>query len=129
MSDVIFQKIALIGLGLIGSSLGHAIKRGGLAAQVAGHARSSDTRQTALDIGFVDSIHESAAEACADADLVMLCVPLGVYGDIARAIAPALKSGALVSDVGSVKATAIRDVAPHLCHDFHFIPGNKIAVT
>lgn len=129
MSAAMFEKIALIGLGLIGSSLGHAIKRSGLGTHVSGHARSAETRKTALEIGFVNSVHESAAEACEDADLIVLCVPLGAYGAVAAEIVRSLKAGAILTDVGSVKGAAISDLKAHLPAGVHLIPGHPIAGT
>lgn len=124
-----FDKIALIGLGLIGSSLAHAIRRAGLADHIAGYARSEATRARVKKLGLTDSVHEDAAGAVRDADLVMICVPIGAYGEIAQAMAPALKAGAIVSDVGSVKTAAIEQIAPHLPSATHFIPGHPIAGT
>jgi cyclohexadieny/prephenate dehydrogenase len=128
-TDVIFDRIAVIGLGLIGSSLCRVIKRDGLAAHVAGHARSAETRKTAMSLGFLDSVHENAADAVRDADLVVLCAPVGANAAIARAIGPALKRGAVVSDVGSVKVAVIRDVGPHLPDGVHLVPGHPVAGT
>lgn len=125
----IYDRVALIGLGLIASSLYWAIKRDGLAGEVVGYARSPETRDTAREIGLCDRICESAAEAVKDADLVILCVPVGVMGSVAAEIAPMLKSGATVSDVGSVKADVIAQVAPHLPQGVHFVPAHPVAGT
>jgi cyclohexadieny/prephenate dehydrogenase len=127
--SVMFEKIALLGLGLIGSSLSHASRRAKLAHHISGYARSAETRATALDIGLVDSIHETAAEAVKHADLIILCSPIGTYAALAQEIAPHLKGGAILTDVGSVKGAVIRDVAPHLPLNVHFIPGHPIAGT
>ena len=124
-----FDRVALIGLGLIGSSLGHAMKRGGLAKHVAGHARSEATRKRALEIGFIDSAHETAAEAVKDADLVVVCTPVGALGQVAAEIEPHLKKGAILTDVGSVKLAVIRDMGPYVPEGVHFIPGHPIAGT
>lgn len=124
-----FERVALIGLGLIGGSLGHAMKRGGLARHVAGYARSEATRQRAHEIGFIDSAHASAAEAVKDADLVVVCTPVGALGAIAAEIEPHLKKGAILTDVGSVKLAVIRDMGPHVPEGVHFIPGHPIAGT
>jgi cyclohexadieny/prephenate dehydrogenase len=124
-----FERIALIGLGLIGSSLAHASKRGRLAGHIAGHAKSVATREAALRIGFVDSAYATAAEAVKDADLVILCVPVGACGAIASEIAPHMKPGAILTDVGSVKGAVLRDVGAHLPKSVHFIPGHPIAGT
>ena len=113
-ATVLFDRVAWIGLGLIGSSLGHALKRDGLAGHIAGTARSAATREKALEIGFIDSAHETPAEAVADADLVVICAPVGANAAIAKAMAPGLKKGAIVTDVGSVKMAVIRDVGPCL---------------
>lgn len=124
-----FEKIALIGLGLIGSSLCHAIRRSGLAGHIAGHAKSAATREVAARLKLCDSLHESAAAAVKEADLVILCVPVGACGSIAAAIGSHLKPGAILTDVGSVKGAVMRDVAPHLPAHVHFIPGHPIAGT
>jgi len=124
-----FEKVALIGLGLIGSSLGHAMRRGGLAGEIIGYARSEATREKALEIGFVDRICATAAEAAEGADLVILCVPVGVFGQLAAEIGPSLKPGAILTDVGSVKGAVVRDVKPHVPEGVHFIPGHPIAGT
>lgn len=129
MSEPHFDRVALIGLGLIGSSLSHVMRREHLAGHIAGHARSPETRDIARQHGLVDSIHESAAEAVRDADLVILCVPVGANAAIAKEIAPALKPGAIVTDVGSVKAQVVRDVKPHMPEGVHLIPGHPVAGT
>jgi cyclohexadieny/prephenate dehydrogenase len=125
----LFNRVALIGLGLLGSSLAHALKRQGLVKHIAGSARSQATRDKAMEIGFLDSVYETAAEAVADADLVVLCSPVGTYGDIARAMRPGLKKGVIVTDVGSVKAAVIRDVLPELPGHAHLVPGHPVAGT
>ncbi len=127
--SAMFERVALIGLGLIGSSLCHIMRREKLAGHIAGFARSKETRAKASKLGLVDSIHLSAEEAVRNADLVFLCSPIGTYGEIAREIAPALKPGAILSDVGSVKGAVVRDIAPHVPAGIHFIPGHPIAGT
>ena len=130
MSDtVLFDRIALIGLGLIGSSLGHALKRDGLVGHIAGTARSASTRDKAMEIGFIDSAHETAFEVVADADLVVICAPVGAYAAIAEEMAPGLKKGCIVTDVGSVKKAVIRDVGPYLPEGVHLVPGHPVAGT
>ncbi|UCH75245.1 MAG: prephenate/arogenate dehydrogenase family protein [Rhodospirillales bacterium] len=129
MSDVLFKRVALIGLGLEGSSLAWVMKRERLAGHVAGCARTRATLDKAVELGFVDSVHENVADAVADADLVMLCTPVSTFADIAARIAPALKPGAIVSDVGSVKLAVIRDVGPLLPTGVHFVPGHPVAGT
>jgi cyclohexadieny/prephenate dehydrogenase len=124
-----FERIALLGLGLIGSSLSHAVRRGQLAPHIAGYARSAETRAVAQELGLIDSMHDSAAAAVEDCDLVILCTPIGTYADLAKEIAPRLKAGAILTDVGSVKGAVVRDIAPHLPLNVHFIPGHPIAGT
>jgi cyclohexadieny/prephenate dehydrogenase len=125
----LFDRAALIGIGLIGSSLAHAMRRGGLAGAISGFAKSEATRSKARELGIVDTVHETAAEAVREADLVVLCVPIGAYREIAASIAKDLKPGAILTDVGSVKGAVVRDVAPHVPAGVHFIPGHPIAGT
>ncbi|RED11996.1 prephenate/arogenate dehydrogenase family protein [Pontivivens insulae] len=129
MSAPLYNRVALIGLGLIAGSIALAAKRRGLAQTVVGTARSAATRETAARIGLVDKVFETAAEAVADADLVILCVPVGAMASVAEDIAPHLKSGAVLSDVGSVKAAVIEAVAPHLPDNVVFIPAHPLAGT
>ena len=126
---IFFDRVAFIGLGLIGSSLARVMKRDGLAGHIAGHARSSATREKSREIGFIDSAHETAAEAVTDADLVVICTPLSTYADIGRAIAPALKEGAIVTDVGSCKQCVVDDLLPVLPAQVHLVPGHPVAGT
>ncbi len=125
----IFTKVALLGVGLIGASMAHAMRRGSLAAHIAGHANTEATRKRATELGFCDAIHADPKEAVRDADLVVFCTPVGAFGQVAEAIAPALKAGAIVTDVGSVKMAAVRDIGPHVPAAVHFIPGHPIAGT
>lgn len=126
---MMYNRVALIGLGLIASSMFWAMKRGNLVGEVTGFARSKETRDTARRIGLCDRVCESMAEAVAGADLVVLCVPVGVMGDVAAEIAPHLKEGCTVSDVGSVKRAVIDAVAPHLPEGVHFVPAHPLAGT
>jgi cyclohexadieny/prephenate dehydrogenase len=125
----LFTKVALLGVGLIGASMAHAIRRGSLAAHVAGHARSAETRKRASELGFCHSMHEDPLDAVREADLVALCTPVGAFGELAQSIARALKPGAILTDVGSVKTAVVRDVGPHVPNGVHFIPGHPIAGT
>ncbi len=110
----IFGKVALVGIGLIGSSMAHAMRRGNLAGHIAGYARRPETLEQARGVGFADSLHGSVTACVKDADLVVLATPVGTFGDLAKEMAPALKQGAIVSDVGSVKTAVLRDVGPHI---------------
>ncbi len=125
----IYDRVALIGLGLIASSMAHAMKQGGLAGEIVGYARSAETRATALELGFCDRVTETAAEAVKEADLVVLAVPVGAMEALAAEIGPHLMPGATVTDVGSVKQAVIDAVAPHMPQGVHFIPGHPIAGT
>jgi cyclohexadieny/prephenate dehydrogenase len=127
--SVVYQRVALIGLGLIAGSMGLAIRKHGLAAEVVGTARSAETRALAVELGLCDRVTDTAAEAVAGADLVVLAVPVGAMGALAEEIAPHLKPGATVTDVGSVKRHVIDAVAPHLPAGVHFVPGHPLAGT
>ena len=124
-----FDRVALIGIGLIGSSLAHAMRKHKLAGEITGYARSEATRAKAMEIGLVDKVFPTAAGAVKDADLVILCSPVGTYGELAREIGPGLSPGAILTDVGSVKGAVVRDVLPHVPRDVNFIPGHPIAGT
>ncbi len=125
----LFKKIALIGFGLIGGSIARAAREQGLAGQIVTTARSARTRARVLELGIVDSVLETNAEAVADADLVILCIPVGACGAVAQEIAAHLKPGAIVSDVGSVKGAVVRDMAPYLPAGVHFVPAHPVAGT
>jgi cyclohexadieny/prephenate dehydrogenase len=125
----VFAKMALIGIGLIGSSISHAARRAGVVGRISGSARTAATRETAVRLGLVDEACETSAQAVAGADLVILGIPVGACGAVAAEISEALKPGAIVTDVGSVKASVVRDVAPHLPAGVHFVPGHPIAGT
>ncbi len=126
---VLYDRVALIGLGLIAGSMSLAMRRGGLAGDIVGYARSAESRATAREIGLCDSVAETMAEAVAGADLIVLCVPVGAMGAVAAEIGPHLKPGATVSDVGSVKREVIDAVAPHLPKGVHFVPAHPLAGT
>jgi cyclohexadieny/prephenate dehydrogenase len=128
MSARVYERVALIGLGLIASSMAHAMRAYGLAGHIAGHAKTAESRAIARDL-FCDTVHETAAEAVKGADLVVLCVPVGAMGAVAEEIAPHLAPGATVTDVGSVKRAVIEAVGPHLPQGVHFIPGHPLAGT
>lgn len=125
----IYQRVAFIGLGLIASSMALAMRRGGLVAETVGTARSAETRAIAAEIGLVDRVTETAAEAVQGADLVVLCVPVGAMAAVAQDIAPYLAQGVTVTDVGSVKQAVIDAVGPYMPDHTHFIPGHPLAGT
>ncbi len=123
------DKIAFIGIGLIGSSLANVVRRDGLARHIAVATRRQETLDRAVALGLCDSSHLDAAEAVIDADLVIVCTPMGTYADVGIAIGPNLKSGAIVTDVGSVKAPVFKTLAPHLPDTVHLVPGHPVAGT
>ena len=127
--SVLYRRVALIGLGLIASSMAHATRRGGLADEIVGTARSAETRAIARADALVDRVTDSAAEAVQGADLVVLAVPVGVMRAVAAEIAPHLSPGATVTDVGSVKRAVVEAVGPHIPEGVHFIPGHPLAGT
>ena len=120
--------VALIGLGLIASSISHAIRRAGLPVRITGYARSAQTRAEAARLGLGE-IHDTPGDAVRGADLVILCVPVGAMGAMAAAIAPHLAPGATVTDVGSVKTAVVEAVGPHLPEGVAFVPGHPLAGT
>jgi cyclohexadieny/prephenate dehydrogenase len=129
MAEPIFNRLALIGIGLIGGSIALAAKKHGLARHVAVSSRTAKTLARAKELGLGDSWHEDAAEAVKNADCVILCLPVGASGDVTKAIASSLKPGAIVSDVGSVKSSVVAQMAPHLPKTVHFVPAHPVAGT
>lgn len=129
MTDRLFDRITLIGIGLIGSSLARVIRREGLAGEIVVSSRNADTLARARKLGLGDRYEADAAEAVRDADLVVVSVPVGASGAVAAQIAPALKPGAIVTDVGSTKASVIAQMQPHIPEGVHFIPGHPLAGT
>ena len=123
------RRLALVGIGLIGSSIARGARAWGLADEIVVQSRRAETVATAERLKLGDRYTTSAAEAAADADLVIVSVPVGACGAIAREIGPALKPGATVSDVGSVKLSVIRQMQPHLPESAHFVPAHPVAGT
>nr|TFG55099.1 MAG: prephenate/arogenate dehydrogenase family protein [Hyphomicrobiales bacterium] len=124
-----FKKIALVGIGLIGSSMAHGIRKHGLAGEIAGFARRAETREAARIAGFADTLHGELEPCVTGADLVVLASQVGSFAEIAPKIGPHLAAGAILTDVGSVKMAVIRDVGPYLPEGVHFIPGHPVAGT
>jgi cyclohexadieny/prephenate dehydrogenase len=125
----LFRRIALIGFGLIGGSIARGARAQGLAGEIVTSARSAATRARVAELGIVDRVCETNAEAVKDADLVILCIPVAASGDVAQEIAPHLQPGAIVSDVGSVKGSVLRAMAEHLPASVHLIPAHPVAGT
>jgi len=128
-SAPLFDRLALIGVGLIGSSIARAARAHGVVRQIVATARSAQTRGRVIELGLADQVVESNAAAVAGADLVIVCVPVGACGGVATEIGPHLSRGATVSDVGSVKAAVLREMAPHLPAGVHFVPAHPVAGT
>ncbi|PVB61135.1 prephenate/arogenate dehydrogenase family protein [Labrenzia sp. 011] len=125
----IFERLALIGIGLIGSSLAQAARQRGLVGEISISTRSPETLRRAEELKLGDSYSLDAAVAVEGADLVILCVPVGANEAVAKWIAPALKKGAILTDVGSTKGSVVEQVSPHVPEGVHFIPGHPIAGT
>jgi cyclohexadieny/prephenate dehydrogenase len=124
-----FEKVALVGIGLIGSSLARVIRREGLAGHIVIATRRPGTLARAEQLALGDSYSTDLAEVVKGADLVIVSVPVGASGEVAEAIAPALRPGAIVTDVGSTKASVVAQMAPRMPENVHFIPGHPIAGT
>ncbi|SEF52873.1 prephenate/arogenate dehydrogenase family protein [Bosea lathyri] len=128
-AEPIFARLAIIGIGLIGSSIAHAAKDLNLAGRIVLFDRDEAVRARARELGLGHEIAETARDAVRDADHIILCVPVGACGAVAAEIASELKPGAIMSDVGSVKNAVVEAVAPHLPEGVHFVPAHPVAGT
>ena len=124
-----FKRLALVGFGLIGGSIARAARAQGLASEIVTTARSEKSRQRVRELNIVDRVTESNIEAVKGADLVILCIPVGDCGPVTKEIAPYLEPGAIISDVGSVKGSVVREMQPHLPKGVHFVPAHPVAGT
>ena len=129
MSERLFERVAIIGIGLIGSSLARLLRLENPTTHILACARSAETLATVRRLGIADAATDDPAAAVAGADLVVVATPLSAYGEIARRIAPALRDGAIVTDVGSVKGAAIAALQPLLPGRVQFVPGHPVAGT
>ena len=129
MSEPLFDRVALIGIGLIGSSLARVLRRDSPATTIVACARGAETLAAARRLDLADETTDDPARAAEGADLVVIATPLSAYAEIGRRIAPALRRGAILTDVGSVKEAVIRDLQPHLPPGVHFVPGHPVAGT
>jgi cyclohexadieny/prephenate dehydrogenase len=125
----IFDRLALIGSGLIGSSIARAARVQGAVRAITATARSAATRRRVAELGLADDVVDTNAAAVEGADLVIVCIPVGACGAVAAEIAPHLAPGAIVSDVGSVKGAILRDMSPHIPSGVHFVPAHPVAGT
>ncbi len=128
-SGPLFDRVAIVGIGLIGSSLARALAEYGVARQVVCADRSAEACAKALELGIVAEATTDLAAALAGADLVVLATPVGSFATVGEAIGPLLKRGTIVTDVGSVKQATLRDIGPHLPDGVHLIPGHPVAGT
>ena len=129
MSAVLFDKIALIGIGLIGGSIARDARKRGLARHIVAATRSAETAAKANELKLADHCGTDLAAAVKDADLVIVCTPVGACGAATKAIAESLKPGCIISDVGSVKQAVIADMKPHIPAGVHFVPAHPVAGT
>ena len=129
MSGASFERVALIGIGHIGSSLARVLQRDKLAREIVACARRAETLDKVRSLGLADRVTHDPADAAAGADLVVIATPLSAYAEIGRRIAAALTRGAILTDVGSVKSAVIRDLQPILPKGVHLVPGNPVAGT
>jgi cyclohexadieny/prephenate dehydrogenase len=129
MAESMFDRVALLGMGLIGSSIARAVRERGLAREIVAHAKSAHTLDRVRALNIADRIEADAGAAVHGADCVILCAPVGAYAGPAGAIAPHLQAGAILSDVGSTKQSVIRDVAPLVPQGVHFVPAHPLAGT
>ncbi|HXX25181.1 MAG TPA: prephenate/arogenate dehydrogenase family protein [Pseudolabrys sp.] len=125
----LYNRLALIGVGLIGSSIARAAKAQNAVGSIVATARSPQTRLRVAELGIADQVVENNAAAVEGADLVILCIPVGACGPVAKEIAPRLAPDATISDVGSVKGAVVRDMAPRLPKTVHFVPAHPVAGT
>ena len=125
----LFNRLALIGVGLIGSSIARAARLENAVGSIVATARSPETRRRVAELGLADQVVETNAAAVEGADLVVVCIPVGACGAVAQEIGPHLSPGAIVSDVGSVKSGVVRDMHPHLPSHVHFVPAHPVAGT
>jgi cyclohexadieny/prephenate dehydrogenase len=128
-NNIKFENIAIIGLGLIGSSLALALKKHKIAKSTTGYAKSAKTRQIAKKLKLVSKVETSLEKTVKSADLVIICTPLSTYKTLIGSIRPYLKVGAIISDVGSAKSKVMADAEKILGNDFDFIPAHPIAGT
>jgi len=122
-----FNRITILGVGLLGASFAMALKKNGLCSTITGYGRNRENLQKAIERKIIDSFEQDPAAACRDSDLIMLSAPVGAFPGLTKAISPALKKGAILTDVGSVKGALVREIEKLLSKDVHYIGGHPIA--
>jgi len=125
----LFDRVALIGIGLIGSSLARVLRRDSPGTTIVACARRAETLEACTRLGIADEVTDDPTAAVRGADLVVLATPLSAYAEIAQRIAPALGKDTIVTDVGSCKAAVIRDLAPVKAAGIRIVPGHPVAGT
>ena len=130
MTEPLFERLTLLGVGLIGSSVARIARlRGDIAREIVVNARTQKTLDRVMELGFADRVELDPGLAVRGADCVMLCAPVGTFAALASRIAPFLTPGAVLTDVGSTKQSVIRDVGPLVPAGVHFVPAHPIAGT
>jgi len=129
MSDLVFNRVAFIGIGLVGSSLAHVLRRDKLARSIVACARTQQTLDTVRELNLADEVTLDPAAAATGADLVVIAAPHSAYVEIGKRIGPVLAPGAILTDVGSVKGAAVRDLQPIVPPGVHLVPGHPVAGT
>ena len=124
-----FEKVCIVGLGLIGGSIGLAIKRSNISNQITGYARSNSTLERAIELGLVDSVKDNLKDAVNNSDLVILATPLSTFRELVEEMSPFLKKGCIITDTGSAKLTVIEDLKDILPNGVEFVPDHPIAGT
>jgi len=126
---MLFQKVSIIGFGLIGSSIARCIQKSGIAKEIVAVDRSEAVCKKALELGICDSAMTDMRKGVENSDLVVLAIPVGACSEVAEQIRYSLKEGAIITDVGSVKGAVVQAVQPHIPRKAHFIPAHPIAGT
>jgi cyclohexadieny/prephenate dehydrogenase len=129
MTEPLFDRLAIIGTGLIGSSIARAARAQGAVRTIVATSHSAKTRKRIAELGIADEVAETNSDAARGADLIIVCIPVGICGEIAKEIGPHLKPGATVSDVGSVKGAIVRDMSPYVPKSVNFVPAHPVAGT
>ena len=124
-----FEKVCIVGLGLIGGSVGLAIKRSNISNQITGYARSNSTLERAIELGLVDKVEDNLKDAVNDCDLIILATPLSAFKKLVEEMSPFLKKDCIITDTGSAKLSVIEDLSGILPSNVEFVPGHPIAGT
>lgn len=121
-----FNRIAVLGVGLLGGSFALALRKRGLCRTITGYSRSAETLRKAVEMGIIDAAAADPASACREADLVLVAVPVGSFLDLIEKARPGLRKGAVVTDVGSVKGRLVFDMEAAMPEGVHFVGSHPI---